>query len=127
MSSALPLYLSVGIFIEKFEFIAWHKSYVVFIWENEVSHPFSAHVVIKAHFNVPLSLRFFEALVIVSLKLNQRFKYVFVLSWITVSQENRLHRLFLLLFLATQISNLSLRFLFPEFFKFVDVLRSNFS
>jgi hypothetical protein len=46
------------------------------------------HVVIESRLNAALSLRFLKTLVVVSLKLDQRLKDVFVLPWVSVPQKN---------------------------------------
>jgi hypothetical protein len=84
------------------------------------------HIVIESRLNAALSLRFLETLVVVSLKLDQWFKDVFVLPWVSVPQENRLHGLLLNLLFGIQVCNLSLRLLLPELFKLIDILRLDF-
>lgn len=84
-------------------------------------------VVIKPHLDIPLSLRFFKTLVVISLKLNQWLKYVFVLSRVLIPQQNRLHSSLLLLLTSTQISYLRHGFLLPEIFKLINFLGSNLS
>jgi hypothetical protein len=92
MAPTFPFDLAIDL-ISEFELIPGHKSHIVFIWENKVSHLLLIDVVVPSDLDIILSLGFFELFIVISFKTNERLKYLFVLFRVLVAEEHWLLQL----------------------------------
>lgn len=123
MPSTFPLGLPIMV-IFKFKLVTGHKSYIVFIRKHEISSLFIVYIPIPSYLDIGLSLRFFELLIIIGLKLDEGLKNLFILFRILVSQEH-----WLLKFLnndSIELFELSIGICFPKFLEPTQLLGCDF-
>ena len=88
MTSALPSCLSFN-FTFYLKFIAGHQpNIVLFDWKDEKGKTFFRQTPIPPHSHILLRLTLLERLIIISLKLYQRFKNLLVLVWVSIAEQN---------------------------------------